>query len=262
MTGVIILCGVIFLGHYIGQGASARTRIDASWPEVIRQATNLSHKVSLLRPLHRPGLSQAAKSRKGASRPDKEESAKEGKSLAQTAMAEQPAPGEQSEIIRSLIFSPTALKIEQVHKVALQTRNHIASERKKRLSQTQCLAKAIYFEARSESELGQKAIAEVIMNRVGSPDYPNSVCGVVFQNADKHNACQFSFACDGKTDIPTTGKPWEKAMRIAREAINGQIRIARLRNVMNYHADYTSPRWASSMKPVIKIGQHIFYADS
>ena len=262
MAGAIVLCGVIFLGRSIGQSASARTRVDVSWPEVIRQTTNLSHKVSLLRPIHRREVLQAARPGKATSRPDQEESAKDGQPFTQAAMPEQLDPGEQTEIIRSLIFSPTALKIEQVHKAALQTRNHTASERKKRLSQTQCLAKAIYFEARSESELGQKAIAEVIMNRVGSPNYPNSVCGVVFQNADKPNACQFSFACDGKTDSPATGKPWEKAMRIARDAIDGRIRIARLDHVMNYHADYISPRWASSLKPVIKIGQHIFYAGS
>ena len=66
-----------------------------------------------------------------------------------------------------------------------------------------CLANAVYFESRGESVRGQIAVAQVVMNRVFSPFYPNDVCGVVYQNAHRHNACQFTFACDGIPDIVT-----------------------------------------------------------
>ena len=125
-----------------------------------------------------------------------------------------------------------------------------------------CLAKAIYFEARSESIKGQMAVAKVILNRVRDPRFPNTICGVVYQGAERRNACQFSFACDGKPDYPTNARQWAIARRIAAKALKGQIRLRGLEGVAFYHADYVRPTWASMMRPVVKIGRHIFYRDS
>lgn len=122
-----------------------------------------------------------------------------------------------------------------------------------------CLATGIYFEARGETYYGQLAVAEVILNRVASRRYPNTVCGVVFQGAHRRNACQFSFACDGISDRPRDQLSWRKATRLARYATMGVQRQAIIGGATHYHADYVKPHWASAFVEVAKIGRHIFY---
>ncbi len=122
-----------------------------------------------------------------------------------------------------------------------------------------CLANGIYFEARGESVEGQKAVAQVIVNRVKNPAYPNSVCGVVYQNKHMQNACQFSFACDGIRDRVSAGRHWKMAKKLANDAIDGRFWLSSIGSSSHYHADYVKPRWRRSMKRMIKIGRHIFY---
>lgn len=123
----------------------------------------------------------------------------------------------------------------------------------------ECLATAIYFEARGEPTGGQAAVAQVILNRAQSGDYPNTVCGVVYQGQHRRNACQFSFACDGKPDRIREKKAWAVATRIANEVADGVKRVADLRTATHYHATYVSPYWASAMRRLTRIGRHIFY---
>src|SRR5205814_10673338 len=87
----------------------------------------------------------------------------------------------------------------------------------KRAKAEKCLANAVYFESRSEPVRGQIAVAQVVMNRAFSGYYPNDVCGVVYQNAHRHLACQFTFACDGIPDVVNDADAWERAKRISRE---------------------------------------------
>ena len=129
-----------------------------------------------------------------------------------------------------------------------------AEEREKR-----CLAEAIYFESRSEPEAGQAAVAQVILNRVSSGLYPNSICGVVYQNRHRHLACQFSFACEGKSLRTTEPGPWATAVRIADEVTAGKTYLSDVGNATHYHATYVRPRWAKKLKKMDKIGTHIFY---
>lgn len=133
-----------------------------------------------------------------------------------------------------------------------------------RIAEEACMATAVYFEARSEPLQGQLAVALVILNRTKSERYPASICGVVYQNAHRYNACQFSFACDGKSDLAEPGKAWNAARRVTAIALAGgmefrdeQLRL--LSSALNYHADYVSPRWSKSLFPLAKIGRHIFY---
>ena len=126
-------------------------------------------------------------------------------------------------------------------------------------SQRRCLAIGVYFEARSESKKGQQAVAQVILNRVKNPTYPNSVCGVVYQNKWKRNACQFSFACDGKRDRVNSKKHWRKSVKVANDAIDGRVWLRKVGSSSHYHADYVWPRWRKSMRKMVKIGRHIFY---
>lgn len=124
-----------------------------------------------------------------------------------------------------------------------------------------CLADAIYFEARGEPETGQEAVAQVILNRAASGHYPKSVCGVVYQNKNRRNACQFSFACDGKPEVKSEKKAWIKAERIAQKMASGEKQVATLQTATHYHATYVKPRWASKMQKLSTIGSHIFYRE-
>ncbi len=125
--------------------------------------------------------------------------------------------------------------------------------------QKNCLATGIYFEARGEPARGQAAVAQVILNRVRNPTYPNSICGVVYQNKHKINACQFSFACDRIRDKVNNRRLWKLANHIAGETIAGRIWQPQVGSSTHYHATYVNPKWARHMVKVGKIGLHIFY---
>jgi hypothetical protein len=122
-----------------------------------------------------------------------------------------------------------------------------------------CLANAIYFEARSEPLKGQIAVAQVIINRAFSPFYPNDICGVVYQNAHRRLACQFTFACDGKSKAINERGAWGRANRIAKQALHGQIYEPAVGTSTHYHAIYVSPNWAREMRKNVRFGIHNFY---
>jgi len=122
-----------------------------------------------------------------------------------------------------------------------------------------CLATAIYFEARGEPYRGQVAVAQVVMNRVAHNLYPNTICGVVYQNSSWRNRCQFSFACDGRSERITEPEPWRQAQEIADKVTRDQLYLSDVANATHYHASYVYPHWASRMTRMTKIGLHIFY---
>ncbi|HVV60212.1 MAG TPA: cell wall hydrolase [Pseudolabrys sp.] len=130
---------------------------------------------------------------------------------------------------------------------------------KARAKSEKCLANAVYFEARGEPVRGQIAVAQVVMNRVFSPFYPKDVCGVVYQNANRHNACQFTFACDGIPDIVTEPDAWERAKRIARDMLDGKLWMPEVAKSTHYHAYWVHPSWVAEMKRMYKLGVHTFY---
>jgi spore germination cell wall hydrolase CwlJ-like protein len=137
---------------------------------------------------------------------------------------------------------------------------------KKRLSESvmstqeqRCLAAAVYFEARGENVKGQAAVAQVVLNRVKNPTYPNSVCGVVYQNENWRNKCQFSFACDGIKDKINEPYHWRKAQYVAKAVASGEIYLPEVGSSTHYHASYVRPNWAHTMEKMKKIGSHIFY---
>ncbi len=133
-----------------------------------------------------------------------------------------------------------------------------------------CLAQAVYFEARGEPEAGQWAIARVVLNRVANGNYPGHVCDVVFQGASRRGHCQFSFACDGRSDVGGNGnrivrESWVKANLIADEAYRRYLQdrpaVGELpASTLFFHARRVSPSWASAYQPVASIGAHVFYA--
>lgn len=122
-----------------------------------------------------------------------------------------------------------------------------------------CLATAVYFEARGESYRGQAAVAQVVMNRLHHRLYPKTICGVVYQNQNMRNACQFSFACDGIPETVDDPKSWKQAEDIAKQVSNGDLYLTEVANATHYHAAYVYPDWAPRLHRITKIGQHIFY---
>ena len=126
-------------------------------------------------------------------------------------------------------------------------------------SEQRCLAEAIYFEARSEPEEGQAAVAQVVLNRVMSGLYPRSVCGVVFQNHQRRNACQFSFACEGRGLRITEQGSWAQAVRVAHEVTDGATYVSDVGGSTHYHANYVAPGWSRKLVKMDRIGHHIFY---
>jgi spore germination cell wall hydrolase CwlJ-like protein len=122
-----------------------------------------------------------------------------------------------------------------------------------------CLATAIYFEARGESYRGQVAVAQVVLNRVKDYRYPDTICGVVFQNQSRRNSCQFSFACDGIPETINDRQSWAQAEDIAKRFTNGELYLTEVANATHYHATYVRPAWAPRMTKLTQIGLHVFY---
>ena len=125
-----------------------------------------------------------------------------------------------------------------------------------------CLAKNIYFEARSEPDDGKRAVGHVVLNRVDDPRFPNSVCEVIKQGGDrKLNVCQFSWWCDGRSDEPENPRAWEQSKALAQSVFWGATADPTA-GALWYHADYVKPRWAKALSRGPKIGRHIFYVDN
>jgi spore germination cell wall hydrolase CwlJ-like protein len=130
---------------------------------------------------------------------------------------------------------------------------------KTRAKSEKCLAEAVYFEARGEAVRGQIAVAQVVMNRAFSGFYPNTVCGVVYQNKHRHLACQFTFACDNVADVVREPDMWDRARKIAKAMLDGELWLPEVGKSTHYHAYWVHPSWVSEMKKMYKFGVHTFY---
>lgn len=125
-------------------------------------------------------------------------------------------------------------------------------------AQFQCLAEALYFEARGESLQGQFAVAEVIMNRVDSPRFPGSICGVVNQGTGRLHACQFSYTCDGRPEHVNEKAAWDRVAKVAKAVMTGAPRVL-TKGATFYHTRAVRPSWARKFTKTASIGAHYFY---
>jgi len=133
-----------------------------------------------------------------------------------------------------------------------------------RQEQIQCMATNIYFETRSVSLADAMSVSDVVLNRVASNDYPNSVCEVVYDSVlvngkPAKNKCQFSWYCDGKSDNPKDTEAWDRAMKFASDMIIHSKYRGVTEGSTHYHASYVKPYWAPTLDRVARIGSHIFY---
>lgn len=124
--------------------------------------------------------------------------------------------------------------------------------------QIDCLARAVYYEARSEDPVGQMAVAEVVMNRMHDPRFPKSICEVVYQGQYRNTGCQFTFTCDGSVRHKPNGGAWDRAKNVALHVMLG-LNTPVTNNATHYHTDYVNPYWAPSLVETASIGTHIFY---
>lgn len=121
-----------------------------------------------------------------------------------------------------------------------------------------CLTDAIYYEAATEPEVGKRAVAQVILNRLRHPTYPTSVCGVIYQGSERTTGCQFSYSCDGSFARRPSKTYWNKARRIAAEALAGSV-FAPVGTATHYHTTEVNPYWAPSLNFIGTVGAHRFY---
>jgi Cell Wall Hydrolase len=121
-----------------------------------------------------------------------------------------------------------------------------------------CLTMAVYYEAASQGDLGEAAVAQVVLNRLRNPLFPKTVCGVVFQGSRLPTGCQFTFTCDGSLARAPDPRGWKKAGEVAARALNGYV-VASVGEATHYHTIWVVPYWQSSVEKIAQIGAHIFY---
>jgi spore germination cell wall hydrolase CwlJ-like protein len=152
-----------------------------------------------------------------------------------------------------------ALQLVQTHNAGPAARTFLASgSGVSKARALQCLTSAIYYEAASETVGGQRAVAQVVLNRVTHPSYPNSVCGVIYQGSERRTGCQFSFTCDGSLARKPSQNAWTRARMVAQDALSGEV-YQPVGLATHYHTIWIHPYWAPSLDPVGTIGAHRFY---
>jgi spore germination cell wall hydrolase CwlJ-like protein len=168
-----------------------------------------------------------------------------------------PATGEGAAVVGETVAAKG--EVTGVGKRPKTPAERLGLDSKQRAKSEKCLADAVYFESRGEVKRGQIAVAQVVMNRVFSGFYPNSVCGVVYQNSHRKFACQFTFTCDGIPDKIDEPDMWEQAKEIARDMLDGKLWLSEIGHSTHYHAYWVHPSWVNEMRKIHKIGVHSFY---
>lgn len=289
--GLMLVTAFAFAGHYIGSNASAHTASAVMGLPAVSQTITVATKSSLLGEdetfnslalqqlrrqtveiegkgdLYIPDAGEASEAGPGTSVKKRKRlmAALEEDSRIKIEPASINLKAEQdvsAAAVKKLALAAKPAETDDSLKLSKAEKKKQLAQRRIRQAEENCLARAVYFEARSESEMGQLAVAKVIINRTKDPSYPKTICGVVYQGSQRRNSCQFSFACDGLPDDVKSPAAWARSKRIAQKAIGGDLKMgSAMSQATNYHADYVKPKWAKSMRKLVKIGTHIFYTD-
>lgn len=130
------------------------------------------------------------------------------------------------------------------------------------IAEHRCLSQVLYYEARGEGRIGEKAVAEVVFHRMSAGNFGHSICAVVYEGSG-HPGCQFSFTCNGDLDRPRDNLAWMKSERLAAQILTGESPLHNLTGgATHYHATWVNPFWAPTLKMTAQIGNHIFYRAS
>ncbi|WP_425073116.1 cell wall hydrolase [Sagittula sp. S175] len=164
----------------------------------------------------------------------------------------------QSGHLKSLVTPIPAAAIQGAGKIRYDAQWLAAQPQAQGGAEWECLSEALYFEARGESVQGLFAVAEVIMNRVSSPKFPGSVCGVVNQGTGRKYACQFTYTCDGRPEEIHEPASWERVGKVAKMMLSGAPRPL-TRGATYYHTNAVRPKWATVFTRTASIGDHVFY---
>ncbi|MGE5501260.1 MAG: cell wall hydrolase [Ignavibacteriales bacterium] len=177
-------------------------------------------------------------------------SAEDEQALAALSEAQAPAadPNTALRINASLPYSKTPVEA---------ARPFFAPAGRDQATALDCMTAAVYYEAGFEPADGERAVAQVVLNRLRHPAFPKTVCGVIYQGAP-YAGCQFSFACDGSLGHAPDPVAWRRARKVAAEALAGHV-MAAVGEATHYHADYVAPVWAPKLAKITQIGAHIFY---
>ena len=266
--GVMLIAAFAFAGNYMGQNAIAHNLSpDEQASDIVSPVTNIIAKGSLLPEGENFDIVNLKVLRKqivvSAGKGDFANTDPNGDVLITPASIDLTGKSDiAGPAVKRLALAPSPATIEKSFKLKRSEKQAVVIERRMALAEENCLARAVYFEARSESELGQLAVARVILNRTRDPNYPKTICGVVYQGSNQRNSCQFSFACDGLPDDVKQPEAWANSKQVAQKAIAGTQSMQVMSTATNYHADYVRPKWANSMKRLVKIGHHIFYSNT
>lgn len=182
-----------------------------------------------------------------------------------TPAADGAAPPEETGILRLQDMTPDQARIWNANNPTSTLPNPAAKPFRLKTSgmldearAVDCMTAAIYYEARWESVDGQRAVAQVVLNRLRHPAYPKTVCGVVFEGSNLKTGCQFSFTCDGSMRGQPIPAVWARTRAVAEAALNGYV-MRQVGNATHYHANYVAPYWSPNLVKVSTIGAHIFY---
>jgi spore germination cell wall hydrolase CwlJ-like protein len=154
-----------------------------------------------------------------------------------------------------------ALALAAVPDSVVVTESPIVVAERLQAAQSECLAEALYYEARGEGTEGEKAVAEVVLQRTRDRNYPRTICGVVYDGVEANRRdCQFSFACDGAVLRPKDRYVWSQVRQLAEKIVTGAVKLAgETGHAIAYHSVDVAPAWAETMRKTVQIGNHIFY---
>ena len=164
-----------------------------------------------------------------------------------------------NQTLSQLLHIPTYKDLEDVVSNYVVPKNKIFVPPKDDL---QCMAENIYYEAATQSYVGKVAVGQVVLNRVKSPNYPSTICGVIYEGSQNihTSTCQFSWTCAPRNPVNKSSVYWDQSLAVAKELLSKRGSLVDItEGATSYHADYVRPAWSKTLHFVTQIDQHIFY---
>jgi spore germination cell wall hydrolase CwlJ-like protein len=243
------------LASFDPSGTDTRPGVEA-WPAVDQNVKVVAlhtspHALEVTPPMEGSGPSKSSSDPSSQPSPSSKPSSKDEERVGKAGEGAEASKGNETIAAKGEVTGAGKAPMSPAERMKLDGPSRVKAEK--------CLSEAIYFEARGEPVRGQIAVAQVILNRAFSGYYPATVCGVVYQNADRHLACQFTFACDGIPETVHEPEAMERAKKIAAQMLDGKLWLPEVGKATHYHAYWVRPSWVREMTKMYKLGVHTFY---